>query len=160
MDVREDRVELYEEFDGTSWQNHPTGRERLIACGAAIANLTAAIRVLGWEAEEELFNDPARPDLVARIYAGNRRKATNTDVVKYSAVFRQRRHRRAIDPGMLPAGVLYDILAVGTAPGVKAHPLHGNPPIGRRTVGDPCFLVVTETSGPVSFWSPATSCSK
>jgi nitroreductase len=147
MDVREDRVELFEDFDGAGWQQQSTGRERLIACGAALANVTSAIRVLGWDTEETLFNDPGRPDLVARITALSRRKTTNPDVVRYYAVFRQRKHRQAVDPGLLPAAVLYDILAAGSGPGIHAYPLHGNPPIGRRTVGEPCFLVVTESSG-------------
>ncbi|WP_158894859.1 nitroreductase family protein [Amycolatopsis anabasis] len=147
LEVREDRVELYEQFDGSAWHNNTGSRERVIACGAALANLTSAIRVLGWEAGESLFIDPLRPDLVARITARTRRRTTRTDVVRYSAIFRQRRHRHAVDPGLLPAGVLHDILAAGCGPGIRAHPLHGNPPVGRRTVGEPCFLVVTETSG-------------
>jgi hypothetical protein len=60
IDVLADRACALPELD-------PHGRERVMACGAALQNLWVASRYFGYAAQVEEFPDPARPDCVARL---------------------------------------------------------------------------------------------
>ncbi len=51
-------------------QDDPLGREMLISCGAALYGLRLAVRSLGYLPVTELFPDPARLRLLARVRPG------------------------------------------------------------------------------------------
>ena len=52
----------------------PLGREMLISCGAALFGLRLAVRSLGYLPVVELFPDPARLRLLARVRLALRRR--------------------------------------------------------------------------------------
>lgn len=60
-------LSLFERADRALPHHDPLGRDRLISCGAALANMLVALRVLGWVPELRLLPDPAEPYEVARV---------------------------------------------------------------------------------------------
>lgn len=93
LEARANSAELYERFEVSLPRHDPTGRDRVISCGAALANLELAVRALGWDATVDLFPSQEHPDLVARVRASGRKEATGTEVDRYSAIFRRRSYR-------------------------------------------------------------------
>src|SRR5439155_17530645 len=93
LSARPDAMDLYERFEVDLPQHDPGGRDRMISCGAALANLELAVRALGWDAEVSLFPEQARPDLVARVRASGRKESTGIEVDQYSASFRRNSYR-------------------------------------------------------------------
>lgn len=93
VEIRPDGADLFERFESVLPRNDPTGRDRMISCGAALTDLELAVRTLDWDPEVSLFPQPDRPDLVARVFATGRKEATETEVSLYSAIFRRRSYR-------------------------------------------------------------------
>ena len=54
----------------------PTGRERVMSCGAAVENAVLGMRGLGRHCDVELLPDPDRPELLARLSPGSEEPAT------------------------------------------------------------------------------------
>ncbi|HVV29364.1 MAG TPA: hypothetical protein VHC41_00645 [Mycobacteriales bacterium] len=92
-EIRPSGAELYERFGVTLPRHDPTGRDRVISCGAALANLELGLRTLGWEPETELLPEDAHPDLLARVTSSRRHEATADEIACYSAIFRRRSYR-------------------------------------------------------------------
>ncbi|SDW51598.1 hypothetical protein SAMN05421504_101795 [Amycolatopsis xylanica] len=90
----EDRIDLFERLAGSKDR---VGRERLLTCGAVLANVEAAIRVLAWLPETELAGSVPEPDRVARVTASRRTRLGAPDFARHRAVF-----GRAL-PGQPPA---------------------------------------------------------
>lgn len=66
-------------------RRYPAGRDRLLSCGAVVANLHTTIRALGWE--PELLTGPCRePDLIAVVRAGRRHVATGAALARREAI--------------------------------------------------------------------------
>jgi len=87
-------------WDGTSLEVHddptrglavldPTGRERVMSCGAAIENAVLGVRGLGRDCDVELLPDPGRDDLLARLTPGAARPATDEEHALVEAVPRR-----------------------------------------------------------------------
>ncbi|WP_199432255.1 hypothetical protein [Qaidamihabitans albus] len=147
LEIGGDRIEIYERFGAPTWHHDGAGRDRVIACGAAVAGLTVAVRVLGWLPETELLGDFQRPDLVATVSAGTRARPASDDVRRFQALFGHRRHRRTADPGELPVGAVGEIVRAGALPGVRLVPVSEFVTAGRKQGGEPALLVVTDADG-------------
>ncbi|MFC4079611.1 hypothetical protein [Amycolatopsis samaneae] len=80
-------IDLYERPGVPVLGGDRTGRARLIGCGAVLANLEVAVRVLGWVPRTGFGGTPAEPDRVARIVSGTRAAPTARDRARYCAVF-------------------------------------------------------------------------
>jgi len=88
------QVSLYERLDRALPRHDPLGRDRLISCGAALAHVRLAIRVLGWTSDLALFPDPARPDEVAMVTATGRAAPSEAELGCFDAHTGRRSHRK------------------------------------------------------------------
>ncbi|MTD53419.1 Acg family FMN-binding oxidoreductase [Amycolatopsis pithecellobii] len=86
-------VELFERPEVRLPRHDPSGRDRLISCGAALTNLRLAVRALGWEVKLSLFPQADQRDLLARVVATERGQADETEVNQYAAIFQRRSYR-------------------------------------------------------------------
>lgn len=97
-------AELWERTDRALPRHDPHGRDRLISCGAAVKHVLVAVRLLGYLAEVDLFPEPGRPDLVARVRATGRAAPSDVDRETRVAMSRRRSWRKPfgavpVDPG-------------------------------------------------------------
>ncbi|MEU3274963.1 hypothetical protein ABZ639_29300 [Saccharomonospora sp. NPDC006951] len=145
--VREHDVEVHERFHATSWHHEGAGRDRVIACGAALAGVVVAVRVLGWLPEITLLGDPARPELVATVGASTRHRPSARDVRRFKAGFGRQRHRGAIDPGELDPALVEELVTAGEGQGVTVVPVSAFAPVNRKQTLDPGLLIVTAADG-------------
>lgn len=117
------RAELSERTERCLSEHDPTGRDRVISCGAALENLVLAVRVLGWATEVKM--SPGRGPLVAVVTTAGREPPSDRELHAYAAISRRRSHRRpfAAIPvassmlapviGQLPRGVDCRVLRTG-----------------------------------------------
>ncbi|OXM45417.1 Acg family FMN-binding oxidoreductase [Amycolatopsis alba] len=92
----ESRAELSERTDLALPHQDPGGADRLISCGAALANLVLAVRVLGWQADVAVPD--GYPPLVAVVAAIGREPPSDHELHAYTAISRRRSHRRTFSP--------------------------------------------------------------
>jgi hypothetical protein len=104
------RVELREREDVHGTDSGHDGRDRLISCGAALANLTVAARALGWNTRVSLAVEDRAP-LVAVVTADRRRPPSEADLHGYSAISRWRSHGTAFSPTPVAPALLDRIVA-------------------------------------------------
>jgi hypothetical protein len=95
------------------------GREMLISCGAALFGLRLAVRSLGYLPVVELFPDPPRLRLLARVSLGEPAPMTAGEGQLLGALPHRHTHRGPFAPGPMPAGLLaalqHDALAEGAS---------------------------------------------
>lgn len=84
----------------------PLGREMLISCGAALFGLRLAVRSLGYLPVTEMFPEPPKLLLLARVKLGPQATMTDTERRMLLAVTRRHTHRGPFEPESLPAGLL------------------------------------------------------
>ncbi|RSM57210.1 nitroreductase [Amycolatopsis sp. WAC 01376] len=90
------RAELSERADVALPHQDPGGADRLVSCGAALANLVLAVRVLGWRADVAM--PEGEPPLVAFVAAAEREPPSDHELHAYAAISRRRSHRRSFSP--------------------------------------------------------------
>ncbi|EID56117.1 Acg family FMN-binding oxidoreductase [Saccharomonospora xinjiangensis] len=88
-------VLLFERADLSLPHHDPHGRDRAISCGAAVANLELAARVLSLRHRVRLLPDGQQGDLVARLTVEGTQRPGEADLRRYSAIARRRSYRRA-----------------------------------------------------------------
>jgi len=103
--VEQSAIELYSD-PRRRLRLDPKSREKLISCGAALFGLRLAVRSLGYQPVVELFPDPARPRLLARVTAGAPEPVTAKERAMFKALPHRHTHRGAFAPGPLPVGML------------------------------------------------------
>ncbi|KAA9157482.1 hypothetical protein FPZ12_025150 [Amycolatopsis acidicola] len=108
-----DRAELYERAEAQLPRHDPTGRDRIISCGAALANLELAVCALGRRPETVLFPESARSGLLASVTAPRRYEATDDELSLYSAIFRRHSYRAPFSSHVLTAADLRELLGGG-----------------------------------------------
>ena len=128
VEVRPDGADLYERFESRLPRHDPTGRDRLISCGAALANLEFAVHVLGWETTVSLFPDRERPDLVARVVAAGPEPAQDAEISRYSAIYRRRSYRAPFALHRLAARDIAALVAADSTAGSSVN-ASGLPPV-------------------------------
>ena len=108
VDVLADRTRQLRRADGT-------GRELLISCGAALFGVRLGMRALGHLPAAELFPDPDRPDILARVRLAGRAAITAHEGELLAAVPHRHTHRGGFAPGdispLLIAGMRMDAAA-------------------------------------------------
>ncbi|KAA9149826.1 hypothetical protein FPZ12_042430 [Amycolatopsis acidicola] len=127
IEPRDGEVRLVELPDAGPPRHDPAGRDRMISCGAALANLELAVRALGFEPALTLFPEPARPELVARLRIAGRKDASAEEVERYSAIFRRRSYRAPFSLHPVPPTVLRVLVLASTSPGVEIRAVRGVP---------------------------------
>lgn len=98
------------------------GRDRLISCGAAVANLRLATRVLGWAETWCHFPDAHRRDVVAVVRARRPAETTARDRALHAAIPLRHSHRGTF-AGPPPAAARLGLLAACDGMGVAVVPL-------------------------------------
>ena len=89
----------------------PAGRELVISCGAALANLTLSMRHLGFAADVSLLPDVSRSGLLARVRWGRHVTATPHEDLLYRSITR-RHTRRGPFTGDVPPLVIDELMRV------------------------------------------------
>jgi hypothetical protein len=116
--VSEHVIELYSDARRQLLED-PAGREMLISCGAALYGLRLGIRSLGYRPEVELFPEPGRRQLLARVRLGPPAPMTSDERTMLQALPHRHTHRGPFEPGSLPGGLLprlrHDAMAEGAA---------------------------------------------
>ena len=103
----------------------PTGRDRLISCGAAVLNARVALRALGYVPEVALLPDSACPGLIATVRAVGRRPPSDEDVVLHRVIPERHTHRRVYRSHVIAEEDLLDLRQAAASEG------------GRLSVADP-----------------------
>jgi nitroreductase len=116
-------IALFERLDLTLPQHDPAGRDRLISCGAALANVVLALRILGRDTRTSLFPDPLRPDQVARIAVTGRRQPSTLDRDRYAAIPLRRSHRGPFTGRLVPEDLCHALVSATAAGGVQVRPV-------------------------------------
>ncbi|MDH6287290.1 nitroreductase family protein [Rhodococcus opacus] len=94
--------------------------DRVISCGAGVANVELALRALGKKIETDLLPDPRRRELVATVRAVGTASPSSTELRLFSAMARRRSHREAFADIPVPAATIADIVAAAEIEGVRA----------------------------------------
>ena len=82
------------------------GREMYISCGCALFGLRLAVRSLGYLPFVEMFPDPDRLRLLARVGMGATEPLSARERALLEAMPHRHTHRGAFAPGPLPPGLL------------------------------------------------------
>lgn len=112
--VRGTQVDLLERREVELRRHDPFGRDRLLSCGAAAANLELAVRALGRECHLEYGVDVAATATVGRPHATSAR-----DLALYQAIGRRRSYRHPFCSSRVPAAVRTAVAAAGETTGVR-----------------------------------------
>ncbi|WP_037312106.1 Acg family FMN-binding oxidoreductase [Amycolatopsis orientalis] len=123
LDFDGDRLLLIERRDLVLPEHDPDGRDRLLSCGAALANVRLAVRVLGFDARTEMFPDPGRPELVATVEPGPRSAPAPDELHRYSAIERRHSYRRPFSARPVPRHEIVALRAAAAAQGIEARPI-------------------------------------
>jgi nitroreductase len=123
LEFHDGSISLFERLDIALPWHDPTDRDRMISCGAALANLVLATRILGWDVRTDLFPTRQRPDEVARVIAVGRRAPTDVDWETYSAIPWRRSHRGPFLSKPVPGPLRRELVTAAHADGVQLHPI-------------------------------------
>lgn len=99
LDVREDLTRSLPVLD-------PTGRERLISCGAAVLYAELALAELGWAVRTELLPADGDDAVLARLVVTGRCTPTDAEHALLGAVVRRATDRDPYDTRPVPLAVL------------------------------------------------------
>ena len=102
----EEHVELWSDAGSGLSVVDPLGRELVISCGAALANLRIAVERFGRVAEVTLFPDPERERFLARLSMGERSAPLPETTLLFHAIPFRRTNRRAFEDWPVPADVV------------------------------------------------------
>ncbi|MGK3206791.1 Acg family FMN-binding oxidoreductase [Amycolatopsis sp. MEPSY49] len=111
--VRGTEVDLLERRDVALRRHDPSGRDRLLSCGAAATNLELAVRALGRDCHLEWKSDAA-----ATVTVGRPHPASAHDFALYRAIARRRSHRRPFSPEPVTETARAAVAAAGETAGL------------------------------------------
>jgi nitroreductase len=122
VEVVDQRVALYE-LNPHAWREHDGHRDRLLSCGAAVANLRIAGRAAGRTADCELGGTPQHPDLAATVHFGQRHSPSQRELALADALptVHETRSAPRLDP--VDHATAHQFLVESTCPGVVVTPL-------------------------------------
>ncbi|GAA2785322.1 hypothetical protein [Saccharopolyspora taberi] len=92
-------------------------RDRIIFCGAVLANLVLAIRSLGWAT---VVQRDSRPDVVAAVIGAHRVERTPEEIVRHEAIGRRRCWRQPFLSAPLSPGIRDALRDAATSSAVHA----------------------------------------
>lgn len=104
----------------------PDDRELTMSCGAALYNLSLAIRHFGYQAGVILLPDPGDPDWVARIQVDADGRAEPEADDLFQALPNRRTNRRAYTTQPVPAALSNALQAAADAEGAWLHIVQGD----------------------------------
>ncbi|WP_406632622.1 Acg family FMN-binding oxidoreductase [Amycolatopsis sp. WGS_07] len=95
LHVRGPDVDLVERTDVVLPRHDPEGRDRLLSCGAALANLQLAARALRRDITTSF---PEHGDVAATVHTRPGEAPAQADLARYHAIGRRRSYRREFAP--------------------------------------------------------------
>ena len=107
----------------------PQGRELLMSCGAAVANLRLALACLGRASTARLMPDRAKPSWIAQVRVGGQHEPTTTEQRLRAAIPERRTSREPFTDAKIPPGVLAELQEAARAEGARLE----EPPEWHRT---------------------------
>ncbi|MFD9891787.1 Acg family FMN-binding oxidoreductase [Amycolatopsis sp. NPDC059027] len=113
------RAEVFERPDLALNRHDPDGRDRLISCGAALANLELAVRVLGRRAAITLPGS-GTATLAGAVPVDGQEPPSAAELHAYQAISRRRSHRRPFAGARVPDEVADVVASAATRQGVAA----------------------------------------
>ncbi|EME55086.1 Acg family FMN-binding oxidoreductase [Amycolatopsis decaplanina] len=119
-----DRLLLRERRELELREHDAQGRDRLISCGAALANVELAVRVLGYDLTTRVFPEPGAPDIVAAIETTGRSSPSDVDLHRYSAIARRGSYRHPFSARRISREKIGDLIAASAGSGVEARLIH------------------------------------
>ncbi|MET9258575.1 nitroreductase family protein [Amycolatopsis sp. NPDC004079] len=115
--VRGADVDLVECVDVALPWHDPEGRDRLLSCGAALANLQLAARAL---CREIATSFPLSGEVTATVHTRPGGAPAAEDLARCRAIGRRRSYRRDFAPGRVRDEVLVELLGAAGEPAVHA----------------------------------------
>jgi nitroreductase len=109
------RIEVHLDRERVLTVADPDAREAQLSCGAALVNLTLALRAADHDETTDLLPDPARPDLLAVVRVGGYRLASPELRSLASAIDRRATNRRPFHERPVP--LTHRRILTGTAGG-------------------------------------------
>ena len=100
----------------------PTGRERVLSCGAAVLNARLARAALGWQCKVELQPDPARPELLARLIVSGK-GPEQVDVDLAASIPRRYTDRGVFEDREVPGDVVRRLVEAAEREGAWLRPV-------------------------------------
>jgi nitroreductase len=114
-----DAIELHADPDRQLAQIDPVGRELTISCGAALFGLRLGLRQLGSVPAVQLWPDPARPWLVARVWPAGQMPTNKIEAELIAAVPHRHTHRGPFSPGEVSPRLLAALAVDADAEGAE-----------------------------------------
>ncbi len=102
-------------------------RDRVISCGAALAQVRLSLRQLGYGDAVDVLPEPDRPELLARIHLDEPRAATPEAYVLYQALRRPFVLGEDERARSFPPGLLSELVATAEAEGAELHFVDARP---------------------------------
>jgi nitroreductase len=117
--VAGDVIELHADHDRLLTQIDPLGRELMISCGAALFGLRLGLRQLSCVPAVQLWPDPARPSLVARVWSDGKAAMNTVEGELLAAVPHRHTHRGPFTRGEVSPRLLAALAVDATAEGAE-----------------------------------------
>ncbi|WP_406632620.1 Acg family FMN-binding oxidoreductase [Amycolatopsis sp. WGS_07] len=97
------RIEVWLDRDRVLAVADPAAREARLSCGAAVGNLTLALRVNGVRSRVRILPDPAEHDLLAVVSIEGNTRPSTLDRRLAEAIYRRHTNRRPLSDREVPA---------------------------------------------------------
>ncbi|HSQ61533.1 MAG TPA: nitroreductase [Acidobacteriota bacterium] len=101
-----DHVDVYADRTRALPVVDPEDRALTISCGAAIQNLTLALRHFGYREKVDFLPDPKDPDFLARVEIAGVHRTTDADRRLFRAILGRRTNRLSFESRPLPGDLL------------------------------------------------------
>jgi hypothetical protein len=114
-----DVIDLYADPDRQLAHIDPVGRELTISCGAALFGLRLGLRQLGDVPAVQLWPDPTRPWLMARVWPDGQNAMNSIEAELFAAVPHRHTHRGPFTPGEVSPRLLAALAVDAAAEGAE-----------------------------------------
>jgi nitroreductase len=114
-----DGLAVYEDLERSLPVIDPSGRDRLISCGAAVLNARVSLRAMGYTPEVALLPDPASPTLIGTVRTTGRRPPTEDDLRLERVILQRHTHRRVYRSHVVAEDDLLDLRQAASAEGAR-----------------------------------------
>lgn len=125
LELPDGEAVLFERADLSLPHHDPRGRDRAISCGAAVANLEIAARVLSLEPRVRLLPDGPDADRVARLVVEGAHRPREAELHRYSAISRRRSYRRPFAGPVLSDEDVARLVTEAGGEDVRVRPVSG-----------------------------------
>lgn len=119
FEVGHDAVDIHADGSKALIASDPYGREMLISCGAALANLCLGIRALGYDEDVHVFPQGAHFGHLARARIGPAASVTPDEQHLIDAVPRRNTQRLPLDATVMPESLIFELAEAARREGAR-----------------------------------------